>query len=162
MDQKLNRAWSCTALLPNALPATPKSALGLPFYVPSEFSDDTSIAASGWQFVVVEAGPTQMQALLSTTDVASGSRSTPSCASIAACSKIGEIPLEILRIRGICWFLHTTFIPRPESQQCRNSVPLLRGGAGTSFWSPELDRYYVAAPATDKDDAAILAYSPEE
>ena len=26
-----------------------------------------------------------------------------------------------------------------------------RGGAGTSFWSPELDRYYVAAPATDKE-----------
>jgi len=37
-----------------------------------------------------------------------------------------------------------------------------RGGAGTSFWSPELDRYYVVAPATDKDDAAILAYSPQE
>lgn len=35
-----------------------------------------------------------------------------------------------------------------------------RPGAGTSFWSPELDRYYVAAPATDKDDAAILVYEP--
>ncbi len=31
-------------------------------------------------------------------------------------------------------------------------------GAGTSFWSPELNRYYVAAPANDKDDAAILVY----
>ena len=35
-----------------------------------------------------------------------------------------------------------------------------RGGAGTSFWSPELNRYYVAAPANDKDEAAILVYAP--
>lgn len=35
-----------------------------------------------------------------------------------------------------------------------------RGGAGTSFWSPELNRYYVAAPANDKEDAAILVYEP--
>lgn len=35
-----------------------------------------------------------------------------------------------------------------------------RPGAGTSFWSPELNRYYVAAPANDKDDAAILVYEP--
>ncbi|MGH9514755.1 MAG: YncE family protein [Terriglobales bacterium] len=35
-----------------------------------------------------------------------------------------------------------------------------RPGTGTSFWSPELDRYYVAAPATDKEDAAILVYTP--
>lgn len=34
-------------------------------------------------------------------------------------------------------------------------------GAGTSFWSPELDRYYVAAPAEDKQDAAILVYKPQ-
>ena len=33
-------------------------------------------------------------------------------------------------------------------------------GAGTSFWSPELDRYYVAAPANKQDDAAILVYEP--
>ncbi|PYS60714.1 MAG: hypothetical protein DMF76_13135 [Acidobacteria bacterium] len=37
-----------------------------------------------------------------------------------------------------------------------------RGGAGTSFWSPELDRYYVAAPATDNEDAAILVYAPQD
>ena len=37
-----------------------------------------------------------------------------------------------------------------------------RGGAGTSFWSPELNRYYVAAPASDKDDAAILVYIPAD
>ena len=37
-----------------------------------------------------------------------------------------------------------------------------RGGAGTSFWSPQLDRYYVAAPATDKETAAILVYAPQD
>lgn len=36
-----------------------------------------------------------------------------------------------------------------------------RGGAGTSFWSPELDRYYVAAPANDKEEAAILVFEPQ-
>jgi DNA-binding beta-propeller fold protein YncE len=36
------------------------------------------------------------------------------------------------------------------------------GGAGTSFWSPELNRYYVAAPATDKEEAAILVYAPQD
>lgn len=35
-----------------------------------------------------------------------------------------------------------------------------RPGAGTSFWSRELNRYYVAAPANDKDAAAILVYVP--
>src|SRR2546425_1028245 len=35
-----------------------------------------------------------------------------------------------------------------------------RAGAGTSFWSPELNRYYVAAPANDKEEAAILVYEP--
>jgi DNA-binding beta-propeller fold protein YncE len=37
-----------------------------------------------------------------------------------------------------------------------------RGGAGTSFWSPELNRYYVAAPANDKEEAAILVYAPQD
>lgn len=37
-----------------------------------------------------------------------------------------------------------------------------REGAGTSFWSPELNRYYVAAPANDKQDAAILVYAPQD
>jgi DNA-binding beta-propeller fold protein YncE len=37
-----------------------------------------------------------------------------------------------------------------------------RGGAGTSFWSPQLDRYYVAAPATDREEAAILVYAPQD
>ena len=34
--------------------------------------------------------------------------------------------------------------------------------AGTSFWSPELDRYYVAAAANGKQDAAILVYEPKD
>ena len=37
-----------------------------------------------------------------------------------------------------------------------------RAGAGTSFWSPELDRYFIAAPANGKQDAAILVYAPQE
>jgi DNA-binding beta-propeller fold protein YncE len=37
-----------------------------------------------------------------------------------------------------------------------------RGGAGTSFWSPELNRYYVAAHATEKEEAAILVYAPHD
>ncbi len=36
-----------------------------------------------------------------------------------------------------------------------------RAGAGTSFWSPELNRYYVAAPKNDTQDAAILVYAPD-
>lgn len=47
----------------------------------------------------------------------------------------------------------------PDHYTQIGTVPT-RPGAGTSFWSPELDRYYVAAPANDKDDAAILVYEP--
>jgi DNA-binding beta-propeller fold protein YncE len=36
-----------------------------------------------------------------------------------------------------------------------------RPGAGTSFWSPELSRYYVAAPANGKEEAAILVFEPQ-
>jgi len=36
-----------------------------------------------------------------------------------------------------------------------------RSGAGTSFWSPELNRYYVGAPAHDNEGAAILVFEPE-
>ncbi|PYU84181.1 MAG: hypothetical protein DMG50_05615 [Acidobacteria bacterium] len=34
-------------------------------------------------------------------------------------------------------------------------------GAGTSFWSPELNRYYVAAPTYDNDLAAVLVFEPQ-
>jgi DNA-binding beta-propeller fold protein YncE len=36
-----------------------------------------------------------------------------------------------------------------------------RSGAGTSFWSPELNRFYVGAPARGTDDAAILVFEPQ-
>jgi DNA-binding beta-propeller fold protein YncE len=35
-----------------------------------------------------------------------------------------------------------------------------RPGAGTSFWSPQLNRYFVAAPAHNAEDAAILVFEP--
>ena len=35
-------------------------------------------------------------------------------------------------------------------------------GAGTSFWSADRDRYYVAAPANGNEGAAILVYAPSE
>ena len=38
---------------------------------------------------------------------------------------------------------------------------LTKPGAGTSFWSPELNRYYVAAPAHENEGAAILVFEPE-
>ena len=34
-------------------------------------------------------------------------------------------------------------------------------GAGTSFWSSELNRLYVAAPAHDNEEAAILVFEPQ-
>jgi DNA-binding beta-propeller fold protein YncE len=36
-----------------------------------------------------------------------------------------------------------------------------RSFAGTSFWSPELNRYYVAAAGNEKEDAAILVFEPQ-
>jgi DNA-binding beta-propeller fold protein YncE len=36
-----------------------------------------------------------------------------------------------------------------------------KSGAGTSFWSPELNRFYVGAPAHDKEEAAILVFEPQ-
>jgi hypothetical protein len=34
-------------------------------------------------------------------------------------------------------------------------------GAGTSFWSLDLNRLYVAAPSNEKEDAAILVFEPQ-
>jgi len=36
-----------------------------------------------------------------------------------------------------------------------------RSFAGTAFWCPELNRYYVAAAANDKEEAAILVFEPQ-
>jgi len=35
-------------------------------------------------------------------------------------------------------------------------------GAGTSFWSAELNRLFVAAPANGKEEAAILVFEPQQ
>lgn len=48
----------------------------------------------------------------------------------------------------------------PDHYETIGKIPT-RPGAGTSFWSPELNRFYVAAPAHDHDDAAILVFEPE-
>jgi hypothetical protein len=37
----------------------------------------------------------------------------------------------------------------------------IRGGAGTSHWVPGLNQYFVAAPANDKREAAILVFEPQ-
>lgn len=47
----------------------------------------------------------------------------------------------------------------PDSYEIVGKIPT-RPGAGTSFWSPELNRYYVAAPAKGSDPAAILVFEP--
>lgn len=47
----------------------------------------------------------------------------------------------------------------PDGYEIRGKVPT-RPGAGTSFWSPELNRYYVAAPANAAEQAAILVFEP--
>lgn len=49
----------------------------------------------------------------------------------------------------------------PDLYDTLDKIPT-RPGSGTSFWSPELNRLYVAAPATDTQDAAILVYEPQD
>ena len=49
----------------------------------------------------------------------------------------------------------------PDQYETLGKIPT-HGGAGTSFWSPELNRYYVAAPANNKEDAAVLVYAPAD
>jgi hypothetical protein len=46
-----------------------------------------------------------------------------------------------------------------DSYEIAGKIPT-RPGAGTSFWSPELNRYYVAAPANGTEQAAILVFEP--
>jgi DNA-binding beta-propeller fold protein YncE len=48
----------------------------------------------------------------------------------------------------------------PDNYQDIAEIPT-RAGAGTSFWSPELNRYYVAAPAQGQQEAAILVFEPQ-
>ena len=46
-----------------------------------------------------------------------------------------------------------------DSYELVGKIPT-RPGAGTSFWSPELNRYYVAAPANGAEPAALLVFEP--
>ena len=47
-----------------------------------------------------------------------------------------------------------------DQYQTLATIPT-RAGAGTSFWSPELNRYYVAAPSSGQEQAAILVFAPQ-
>lgn len=47
----------------------------------------------------------------------------------------------------------------PDHYKIIAKVPT-RPGAGTSFWSAELNRYYVAAPVSEKNRAAVLVFEP--
>ena len=49
---------------------------------------------------------------------------------------------------------------KPERYEMIGKIPT-RPGAGTSLWSAELNRYYVAAPAHDREPAAILVFAPQ-
>lgn len=54
----------------------------------------------------------------------------------------------------------------PISRKTRTIMKLIgkvptAPGAGTSFWSAELNRLYVAAPANGKEEAAILVFEPQ-
>ena len=48
----------------------------------------------------------------------------------------------------------------PDHYELIGKVPTAPG-AGTSFWSPQLNRLYVAAPSNDKEEAAILVFEPQ-
>jgi DNA-binding beta-propeller fold protein YncE len=48
----------------------------------------------------------------------------------------------------------------PDHYETIAQIPT-KAGAGTSFWSPELNRYYVAAPANGHEEAAILVFEPK-
>jgi DNA-binding beta-propeller fold protein YncE len=48
----------------------------------------------------------------------------------------------------------------PDHYEMIGKIPT-KAGAGTSFWSPELNRYYVAAPAHDGEQAAVLVFEPQ-
>ena len=47
----------------------------------------------------------------------------------------------------------------PDHYEMIGKIPT-KAGAGTSFWSPELNRYYVAAPAHDGEQASVLVFEP--
>ena len=48
----------------------------------------------------------------------------------------------------------------PDHYEFTGKVPT-GPGAGTSFWVPALNRFYVAAPAHEKQEAAVLVFEPQ-
>jgi hypothetical protein len=52
-------------------------------------------------------------------------------------------------------------IARIATAQAQTIPEQIWSGAGTSFWSPELNRFYVAAPAHDNEETAILVFEPQ-
>ena len=48
----------------------------------------------------------------------------------------------------------------PDHYEFIGKVPTAPG-AGTSFWVPQLNRFYVAVPGLEKQEAAILVFEPE-
>jgi YVTN family beta-propeller protein len=57
----------------------------------------------------------------------------------------------------------SVFVYQQENADQYKSIAEIptKAGAGTSFWSPELNRYYVAAPAHDGEQASILVFQPQ-
>ena len=49
----------------------------------------------------------------------------------------------------------------PDHYGLESKVPTA-SGAGTSLWAAELDRLYVAAPASEKQTAAVLVFEPQQ
>ncbi len=47
----------------------------------------------------------------------------------------------------------------PDKYEFLEEIPT-SPGAGTALWVPELNRYYIAAPANNDQEAAILVYEP--
>jgi len=48
----------------------------------------------------------------------------------------------------------------PDHYELIGKVPTAPG-AGTSLWSPQLNRLYVGAPSNGKEEAAILVFEPQ-
>ncbi len=49
----------------------------------------------------------------------------------------------------------------PDRYELVSKIPTA-ASAGTSLWVPEWNRLYVAAPASDKEDAAIMEFEPQK
>jgi hypothetical protein len=57
-------------------------------------------------------------------------------------------------------FVHVYQQKDADHYELSGKVPTAPG-AGTSFWSPQLNHLYVAAPSNGKHEAAILVFEPQ-